>query len=74
LRGVNSYCEPMSVKDDEMSPTEQLGLRLPSDIVAWLRRRGKEDQRSMAFIAAQAIREAMAREAATKKRKGKTTI
>ena len=55
-----------------MSPTEQLGLRLPPDVVAWLRRRGKEDQRSMAFIATQAIREAMARETAAKKRKSKS--
>jgi hypothetical protein len=52
-----------------VSPTEQLGLRLPPDIVAWLRQRGKEEQRSMAFIAAQAIREAMTREARAKKTK-----
>ena len=54
------------------SSTEPVGLRLPHDVMAWLRRRGKEEQRSMAFIAAQAIREAMERETAAKKRKSKT--
>jgi hypothetical protein len=54
-----------------MSPTEQLGLRLPPDVVAWLRRRGKEEMRSMAVVATIAIREAMAKEERAKKRKGK---
>ena len=52
-----------------MSPTKQTGLRLPPDVVKWLKQKGKEDMRSMAAIVTLMIRTEIAREAKPKKAK-----
>jgi hypothetical protein len=55
-----------------MAPTEKLGLRLPSDVAAWLRRRGAENLRSMAAEVTLLVRAEIKREEAAKRRKSKT--
>ena len=54
-----------------MAPTKVTGLRLAPDVVAWLTARAKADQRSLAFIVMELVREEMAREAKPKKAKAK---
>ena len=52
-----------------MSPTLQTGMRLPPDVVAWLKKRAREDRRSMAFITTELVRAEIAREEKIKKAK-----
>jgi hypothetical protein len=55
-----------------MAPTKVTGLRLAPDVVEWLAARAKADQRSLAFIVMELVREEMAREAKVKKPKPKS--
>ncbi len=52
-----------------MAPKRQISIRLPDDVLAWLRSRGSENQRSAAFILAELVRAEMAREERAKKTK-----
>jgi hypothetical protein len=53
----------------KLAPTQQVGVRLPPDVLAWLRRRGQENVRSMAAEIVVLVRAEMAREQRAKKRK-----
>jgi hypothetical protein len=50
-----------------MAPTKPVSLRLAPDVIAWLKAKADADQRSLAFIVMQLVREQMAREAKPKK-------
>jgi hypothetical protein len=52
-----------------MAPTKAVGLRLAPDVVEWLTARARADQRSLAFIVMELVRQEMAREAKPKKTK-----
>jgi hypothetical protein len=56
-----------------MPPTQQTGMRLPPDVVAWLKRRAREDRRSMAFITTELVRAEIAREARSRKAQARPT-
>ena len=53
-------------------PTQQVSLRLPPDVLKWLRQRRKETLHSMADSVTLLIRAEIAKEAELKKPKGKT--
>jgi hypothetical protein len=52
-----------------MAPTKAVGLRLAPDVVEWLTARARAEQRSLAFIVMELVRQEMAREAKPKKTK-----
>jgi hypothetical protein len=54
-------------------PMQQVGFRLPDDVLDWLRRQGEKNVRSMAAEVTVLVRAEMAREAKAKKRKGKAS-
>jgi hypothetical protein len=57
-----------------MSPTKVTGLRLPDDVMGWLREQGALEERSPAFLVTRIVREEMARNTPAKsaaKAKGK---
>ena len=49
-----------------MSPTEQIALRLPLDVVQWIKARAAEEERSRASVVTRLIRKEMARETKAK--------
>ncbi len=51
-----------------MAPTKTTSLRLPADVLEWLKAQAEADQRSLAFIVSKVVREAKARAAKAKKR------
>lgn len=56
-----------------MAPTKSVGLRLAPDVVEWLTARAHADQRSLAFIVMELVREEMAREAKRSTRRQTTS-
>ena len=67
--GISKPPKPPKIPRPPSTP--QLSIRLAPDVVEYLRKRGQTEKRSMAFLLTEIVREKIAREAATKKRKSK---
>jgi hypothetical protein len=58
----------MSFAEADVPPTQPVSLRLPPDVLAWLKARGEAEDRSPAYLVAKLVRAEMTREAKAKAR------
>ncbi len=62
-RLVKGYIDPQCLSEElRLAPTRQISMRLPPDVIAWLKKRAKDDKRSLAFITTELVRAEIARE------------